>query len=51
MANGNIKMYNSKHWLMRQLFWEKKKPEEIAAECGVSHMTIYRKIAEFGIKR
>jgi transcriptional regulator of acetoin/glycerol metabolism len=44
------KYYNSRTWLTRRINHDKKSPEEIAKECGVSHMTIYRKMKEFGLK-
>ena len=45
-----VKRYNSKTWLVRQLYREQKSPEDIAKECGVDVRTIYRKIDEFKIK-
>jgi DNA-binding MurR/RpiR family transcriptional regulator len=45
------KLYQSKAWLRRRYLVERKSPEEIAKECGVSHMTIYRKLKEFGFSR
>lgn len=45
------KLYLSKAWLRRRYLVERKSPEEIAKECGVSHMTIYRKLKEFELIR
>lgn len=45
------KRYASKVWLRRRYLIDKKKPEEIALECGVSHMTIYRYLKQFGLYR
>lgn len=39
MAN---KLYTSKTWLRRRYVIDKKTPEKIAEECGVTLMTIYR---------
>lgn len=36
------KLYESKAWMAKRYLREKKSPEEIAKECGVSHMTIRR---------
>lgn len=48
MTNKN---YRSEKWLRRRYLQEKKTPEEIGKECGVSHMTVYRYINQFGLKR
>lgn len=45
------KLYESEKWLRLQYLRNKKSPEEIAKECGVSHMTVYRWINKFGLKR
>lgn len=45
------KLYNSKAWLVRQLYRRQKTPQQIAEECGVTVKTIYRKMEEFGIKK
>lgn len=45
-----LKYYNSRSWLVRKLHHDKLSPEEIAKLCDVSHMTIYRKMKEFGLK-
>lgn len=43
------KLYASKAWLRKRFLVDKKTPEEIAKECGVSHMTIYRKLQKHGL--
>lgn len=45
------KLYQSEAWLKRQVYHNKKKPEQIAEECGAALMTIYRYFDKFGIKR
>lgn len=45
------KLYESEKWLRMQYLAKRKTPEEIAAMCGVSHMTIYRYIKKFKLKR
>lgn len=45
------KVYESEKWLRLQYLRLRKSPEEIAAICGVSHMTIYRAINKFKLKR
>jgi DNA-binding MurR/RpiR family transcriptional regulator len=45
------KLYTSEKWLRHQYLRQRKSPEEIAEMCGVSHMTIYRAINKFGLKR
>jgi DNA invertase Pin-like site-specific DNA recombinase len=44
-------LYKSRAWLFREYITLKKSPEEIAKFCGVSHMTIYRYINEYKLKR
>lgn len=45
------KLYLSKAWMQKRLFRDRKTPEEIAKECGVTPMTIYRAIRTHGFKR
>lgn len=45
------KLYNSERWMRMMYLRERKTPEEIAEICGVSHMTIYRAINKFKLKR
>lgn len=47
---GN-KLYESEKWLRMMYLRQRKSPEEIAKMCGVSHMTIYRAINKFKLKR
>lgn len=47
---AKIKRYESKAWLKRRLYTDKKTVDEIAAECGVSHMTIRRAAEKHGLR-
>lgn len=42
-----VKLYLSEKWLRRQYIVEGKDQFEIAKECGVSHMTIYRQLEKY----
>jgi len=44
-----MKLYKSKDWLYRRYVVQKKSMEDIAKECGVSVMTIYRSLQEAGL--
>lgn len=44
-------LYKSRAWLFREYVVLKKSPEEIARQCGVVPMTIYRYMTKFGLKR
>lgn len=44
-----MKLYKSKDWLYRRYVVQKKSMEEIAKECRVTVMTIYRQLKDFGI--
>jgi len=44
-----MKLYKSKDWLYRRYVVQRKSMEEIAKECGVSIMTIYRSLKENGL--
>ncbi len=46
-----FKPYNHKSWLFRRYVKEGKTAAEIAKECGVTEMTITRKLHEHGIKK
>jgi anaerobic selenocysteine-containing dehydrogenase len=48
MAN---KLYTSMEWLKKRYHLDKKTPEQIAAECGVSVETIYVYLAKFGLRK
>jgi len=43
------KLYLSEAWLRREFIVKRKKPQQIADEQGVTKMTIYRKLKEFGL--
>lgn len=44
------KLYDSKEWLRRQHHINRKPIDLIAKECGVSSMTIRRKLEGFGLR-
>lgn len=44
------KHYTSEKWLRLQYLRLRKSPEEIAKECDVTVMTIYRYMTKFGLK-
>ncbi len=44
-----MKLYKNKDWLYRRYVVQKKSMEEIATECGVTMMTIYRALKEKGL--
>lgn len=41
------KLYTNELWLKKRYHMDKKSPEEIAKECGVSVETIYVYLAKF----
>jgi len=43
------KMYQSQAWLKKRYHMDKKGPEDIAKECGVSVETIYVYLNKFGL--
>jgi anaerobic selenocysteine-containing dehydrogenase len=45
------KLYTSEVWLKKRYHLDKKTPEQIAAECGVSVETIYVYLAKFGLRK
>jgi len=45
-----MKLYQNKDWLYNRYIVQKKNIVDIAAECGVSHMTIQRYIDKFKLK-
>jgi hypothetical protein len=45
------KLYTSELWLRKRFHLDKKTPEEIAKECGVSVETIYVYLAKFGLRK
>ena len=44
-----MKLYKSKDWLYRRYVVQRKTMEEIAKECNVSVMTIYRSLKDHGL--
>jgi DNA-binding phage protein len=46
---SSVKMYKNKDWLHRRYVVQRKSMEEIAQECGVTVMTIYRALKEKGL--
>lgn len=44
-----MKLYQSRDWLYRRYVVQRKTVTEIAAECGVSAMTIQRYLEQFGL--
>jgi hypothetical protein len=47
----SAKLYTSEVWLRKRFALDKKSPEEIAKECGVSVETIYVYLAKFGLRK
>lgn len=45
------KLYTSETWLRKRYNMDKKSPEEIAKECGVSVETIYVYLAKFKLRK
>jgi DNA-binding phage protein len=45
----SVKLYKNKEWLYRRYVVQKKTMENIAQECGVTVMTIYRALKEKGL--
>jgi len=45
------KLYQSETWLKKRYAFDKKTPEEIAKECGVSVETIYVYLAKFKLRK
>ena len=45
------KMYTNEMWLKKRYYMDKKSPQEIAKECGVSVETIYVYLAKFGLRK
>lgn len=48
---ASAKLYTSEIWLKKRYHMDKKTPEEIAKECGVSVETIYVYLAKFGLRK
>jgi len=47
----NNKLHNSINYLKKRYIHDKKSPEDIAKECGVSVQLIYRQLKKFGLKK
>jgi hypothetical protein len=45
------KLHTSEAFLRKRYWLDKKTPEEIAKECGVSVETIYVYLAKFGLRK
>ena len=45
------KLYTSEVYMRKRYLMDKKTPEEIAKECGVSVETIYVYLAKFGLRK
>jgi Zn-dependent peptidase ImmA (M78 family) len=44
-------LHLSKNFLSKRYVMDKKSPEDIAKECGVSVQLIYRQLKKFGLKK
>jgi len=45
------KLYTSEVYMRKRYLMDKKTPDEIAKECGVSIETIYVYLAKFGLRK
>ena len=45
------KLYTNQIWLKKRYQLERKTPQEIAKECGVSVATIYVYLDKFGLRK
>jgi hypothetical protein len=45
------KLYTNEAWLRKRFHLDRKTPEEIAKECGVSVETIYVYLAKFKLRK
>lgn len=45
------KLYTNEVWLKKRFHMDKKSPEDIAKECGVTVETIYVYLAKFGLRK
>lgn len=48
---GSVKLYTSETWLKKRYHFDKRTPEQIAKECGVSVETIYVYLAKFNLRK
>jgi transcriptional regulator of acetoin/glycerol metabolism len=46
----NVGLHHSEAYLRKRLHLDKKSPDDIAKECGVSVQIIYRQMKKFGLK-
>lgn len=47
----SVKLYTNETWLKKRYTMDKKSPQEIAKECGISVETIYVYLAKFGLRK
>lgn len=47
----NNKLHHSEAYLKKRYVMDKRSPEDIAKECGVSVQLIYRQLKKFGLKK
>jgi hypothetical protein len=45
------KLYQNSMWLKKRYHIDKKTPQEIAKECGVTDKTIYSHLDKFGLRK
>jgi hypothetical protein len=45
------KLYTNQDWLRKRYHLDRKTPEDIAKECGVTVETIYVYLAKFGLRK
>jgi hypothetical protein len=46
-----MKLYKNEAWMRKRYIFDKKRPEEIAKECGTSTETIYLWLEKHGIRK
>lgn len=46
-----VKLYQNEAWLRKRFHVDRKSPEEIAKECGVSLKTVYIYLDKFGLRK
>jgi hypothetical protein len=58
LGKGNLtgyimgaKLYTNELWLKKRYHVDKKSPEAIAKECGVTVETVYVYLAKFGLRK
>lgn len=50
MKNNNG-LHLSESFMRKRYIFDKKSPEDIAKECGVSVQLVYRQLKKFGLKK